>query len=247
MRFTELTLDEFKQHTSENKSHFTQMVENYHLKVETGKQAFLVGVKDDGGQVIASCLVTLSPLMRVMRHAYTNRGPVLDYSNKELFTFFFTELEKFLKPRKVVSLRVDPYEVLNVRNHDGEILEDKNLNETEKSIAVKNLSALKEKGIIILLDDFGKGFTNFSDLKDFDISIVKIDKSITQNATSETGFLILKNIIKTAHDLGFKTLCEGVETEEHRKAVVNAGCDILQGYLLYRPMPVTQFESLLNK
>lgn len=128
-----------------------------------------------------------------------------------------------------------------------EILEDKNLNETEKSIAVKNLSALKEKGIIILLDDFGKGFTNFSDLKDFDISIVKIDKSITQNATSETGFLILKNIIKTAHDLGFKTLCEGVETEEHRKAVVNAGCDILQGYLLYRPMPVTQFESLLNK
>ncbi|MFC3900671.1 aminoacyltransferase [Aliicoccus persicus] len=125
MRFTELTLDEFKQHTSENKSHFTQMVENYQMKVETGKETYLVGVKNDSGEVLASCLVTLSPLMRVMRYAYTNRGPVMDYSNEGLVKFFFAELEKFLKPRKVVSLRVDPYEVLNVWNHDGEILEDK--------------------------------------------------------------------------------------------------------------------------
>lgn len=123
MRFTELTLDEFEQHTRENKSHFTQMVENYHLKTETTKQAFVVGVKDNDGQVIASCIVTLGPLMRVMRYAYTNRGPVMDYSNKALFNFFFKELEKFLKPQKVVSLRVDPYEVLNVRNHDGEVIE----------------------------------------------------------------------------------------------------------------------------
>ena len=124
MRFTELTLEEFKKHTSENKSHFTQMAENYMMKVDTGKETYLVGVKDDDENVIASCLVTLSPMMRVMRYAYTNRGPVMDYSNKELLTFFFKELEKFLKPRKVVSLRVDPYEVLNVRNHDGEIIEE---------------------------------------------------------------------------------------------------------------------------
>ena len=84
-------------------------------------------------------------------------------------------------------------------------------------------------------------------ITDFDISIVKIDKSITQNATNQTGFLILKNIIKTAHDLGFKTLCEGVETEEHKKTVVEAGCDMLQGYYFYRPMPVTQLETLFEK
>lgn len=126
MRFTELTLDEFKQHTSENKSHFTQMAENYQMKVETGRETYLVGVKNDSGEVLASCLVTLSPLMRVMRYAYTNRGPVMDFGNTALVTFFFKELENFLKPRKVVSLRVDPYEVLHVRNHDGAILEDKN-------------------------------------------------------------------------------------------------------------------------
>jgi EAL domain-containing protein (putative c-di-GMP-specific phosphodiesterase class I) len=128
-----------------------------------------------------------------------------------------------------------------------EILEDKSLNEDEKSTMIKNLICLKEKGILILHDDFGKGYTSFGDLTDFDISIVKIDKSITQNATNHTGFLILKNIIRTSHDLGFKTLCEGIETEEHKKIVVDAGCDILQGYYFYRPMPVTKFETLFDK
>ncbi len=125
-----------------------------------------------------------------------------------------------------------------------EILEDKNLGEEEKNDMIRNLKRLKKKGILILLDDFGKGYTSFGDLADFDISIVKIDKAITQGALTETGFLILKNIIKTAHDLGFKTLCEGIETEAHRKIVAESGCDLLQGYYFYRPMPVTQFETL---
>ena len=128
-----------------------------------------------------------------------------------------------------------------------EILKDKSLNEDEKSVMVENLARLKEKGILILLDDFGKGYTSFGDLTEFDISIVKIDKSITQNATNKTGFVILKNIIRTAHDLGFRTLCEGIETEEHKKTVVEAGCDMLQGYYFYRPMPVTQLETLFEK
>ena len=128
-----------------------------------------------------------------------------------------------------------------------EILEDKSLNKDEKATMIKNLTTLKQKGALILLDDFGKGYTSFGDLHDFDISIVKIDKSITQNAVNHTGFLILKNIIRTAHDLGFKTLCEGIETEEQKNTVVDAGCDILQGYYFYRPMPVTQFETLFDK
>ena len=112
---------------------------------------------------------------------------------------------------------------------------------------IKNLKMLKEKGMIIFLDDFGKGYTGFGDLADFDISIVKIDKSITQNATNKAGVVILKNIINTAHELGYKALCEGIETEEHKNAVIDAGCDIMQGYYFYRPMPVTQLETLFKQ
>ena len=128
-----------------------------------------------------------------------------------------------------------------------EILEDKSLKDDEVTVMTENLTRLKEKGILILLDDFGKGYTSFGDLAEFDISIVKIDKAITQNAINKTGFLILKNIIQTAHDLGFKTLCEGIETEEQKKTVTEAGCDMLQGYYFYRPMPVTQLETLFEK
>ncbi len=128
-----------------------------------------------------------------------------------------------------------------------EILEDKDLKDEEKTEMMKNLMSLKEKGVLILLDDFGKGYTSFGDLADFDISIVKIDKSITQNAINETGFLILKNIIRAAHDLGFKTLCEGIETEEQKKAAEDVGCDMLQGYYFYRPMAVAQLEKLFDK
>ena len=127
-----------------------------------------------------------------------------------------------------------------------EILEDKNVSGEAKKQMRDNLAALKEKGMGVLLDDFGSGFTTFGDLQNLDISIVKIDKAITQNAVTETGFIILKNIISTSKDIGFKTLCEGVETKEQEEAAIRAGCDLLQGFYYYRPMPVAMLEKLLD-
>lgn len=135
----------------------------------------------------------------------------------------------------------------NYSNIAVEILEDKNLSEEDINVMASNLKRLKEKGVLILLDDFGKGYTGFGDLTELDISIVKIDKTITQNAINAAGAVILKNIINTAHDLGLKTLCEGIETEEHKKTVVEAGCDFLQGFYFYRPMPVSKLERLFEE
>ena len=127
-----------------------------------------------------------------------------------------------------------------------EILEDKNIGGEAKEQMIENLSTLKERGISILLDDFGSGYTSFLDLQNLDISIIKIDKSITQNAVSETGFKILKNIIQTSKDIGFKTLCEGIETKEQEEAAIKAGCDLLQGFYYYKPMSVANLEKILE-
>ena len=127
-----------------------------------------------------------------------------------------------------------------------EILEDKNIIGEAKQQMIDNLSTLKEKGISILLDDFGSGYTTFVDLQNLDISIIKIDKSITQNAVTETGFKILKNIIQTSKDIGFKTLCEGIETKEQEDVVIEAGCDLLQGFYYYKPMSVANLEKNLE-
>ncbi len=128
-----------------------------------------------------------------------------------------------------------------------EILEDKNITGEARMQMIDNLSTLKEKGISILLDDFGSGYTTFSDLQNLDISVVKIDKAITQNSITDTGFIILKNIIRTAGDIGFKTLCEGIETKEQEEAAIKAGCDLLQGFYYYKPMPVAKLEKVFNE
>lgn len=128
-----------------------------------------------------------------------------------------------------------------------EILEDKNIVGEARKRMIDNLATLKEKGISILLDDFGSGYTTFGDLQNLDINIVKIDKAITQNSNTETGMLILKNIIRTAKDIGYKTVCEGIETPEQEAAAIEAGCDMLQGYYYYRPMPVAQLEKVFKE
>ena len=63
----------------------------------------------------------------------------------------------------------------------------------------------------------------------------------------ETNRIILRNIIRTAGDIGFKTLCEGIETKEQEEAVIKAGADFLQGFYYYRPMPVAQLEKVFNE
>ena len=47
-------------------------------------------------------------------------------------------------------------------------------------------------------------------------------------------------------ELGVQTLCEGIETEEQEEAAIKAGCDFLQGYFYYKPMPVAQLEKVFN-
>ncbi len=123
MQFTELTPQEFDQFTRAHFSHFTQTLANYNLKKDSGVETYLVGVKEDG-EVRAASLVTLTPVMKVFKYAYTNRGPVMDYSDKRVFDVFFEGLTTFLKPKKVMYVRVDPYEVIKERTHDGKITKD---------------------------------------------------------------------------------------------------------------------------
>lgn len=146
---------------------------------------------------------------------------------------------------KIISI-AEKYD-LNFSCLAVEILEDKSISGEVRQRMIENLSVLKEKGISVLLDDFGSGYTTFGDLQNLDVSIVKIDKSITQNAVTETGYIILKNIIRTASAIGFKTLCEGIETKEQEDAAIKAGCDLLQGFYYYKPMPVAQLEKVLHE
>ena len=128
-----------------------------------------------------------------------------------------------------------------------EILENQSLSDSENQQLITNALTLQKAGFSVLLDDFGSGCNNYGELQELSVSIVKIDKSITRKSNTPNGLVILESIIHTSHNLGAKVLCEGVERAEEEDVAIRAGCDYLQGFYYYKPMPVTEFEKLLDK
>ena len=116
-----------------------------------------------------------------------------------------------------------------------EITED-SLAENE-TLAMQNVLACKKEGFRIALDDFGSGYTSFSDLCDYPIDLIKVDKDIIKKASSRQGKALLSGICELAHNLKIEVLCEGVETEEEDITVKNAGCDYIQGFYYSRVYP----------
>ena len=110
------------------------------------------------------------------------------------------------------------------------------------------LESLRIKNAKILLDDFGSGFSSFGMLQDYDFDILKIDMSfirkIGENPKTKS---IVHSIIGMAHEIGIKTVAEGVETEEQVSFLRQSGCDYIQGYYYSKPVPIDQFEEVLRE
>lgn len=126
-----------------------------------------------------------------------------------------------------------------------EVLEDKEIGGESKRQMKQNISALRRAGILILLDDFGNGYTSFDDLQSFEVDIVKIDKQIMHNTDTKTGLIIFHHIVSMAKEMGLRIVCEGIETKKQEQTAIEAGCDMLQGFYYYRPMSVQDLEQLL--
>lgn len=132
------------------------------------------------------------------------------------------------------------------RNHlVMEITED--AMEKNKDIAFSNVSKCKEMGFYVALDDVGSGYTSFADLRDYPINVVKIDRSILNAAVTERGAALLRGITALAHNLNMEVLCEGVETQMQAELLSRIGCDYIQGYYFYRPLPLEEAERVLKE
>lgn len=117
----------------------------------------------------------------------------------------------------------------------------------DKAVAYKNILECKKAGFEIALDDFGSGYSSFSDLCDYPIDIIKIDRHIVAKTATPRGNALLRGITKLAHDLGIKVLCEGVETEKENINSINADCDYIQGYYYFRVLPQEETDAFFKK
>jgi diguanylate cyclase (GGDEF)-like protein/PAS domain S-box-containing protein len=111
----------------------------------------------------------------------------------------------------------------------------------------EHLNTLHAAGVQISLDDFGTGYSSLSYLHQFDLDYLKIDQSFVRNLTATSKDLALcKATIVMAHELGMKVVAEGIETEEQRYLLTQAGCDLGQGYLFAKPLPALELEALIR-
>ena len=120
----------------------------------------------------------------------------------------------------------------------------------EFETAIRVLGQLSELGIRIALDDFGTGYSSLSYLQKLPIDQLKVDRSFTANLddhASTTHSEIVKLIINLSHVLGITVVAEGVETIAQQRYLTLAGCDELQGYLLDKPMPASEYETRLSR
>jgi diguanylate cyclase (GGDEF)-like protein len=109
------------------------------------------------------------------------------------------------------------------------------------------LGQLGELGIRLSLDDFGTGYSSLAHLKSYPVGEVKVDRSfVARMCTDVTDAAIVYATIELAHKLGIRVVAEGVEDEATWQALDELGCELVQGYVLSRPLPADELEQVLN-
>lgn len=124
MEFLELTPEEYDEFAKNHpQANFLQSLPQYELKKNAGYECYLVGVKENN-QVIAASFLVGTSVLKIFRYFYAQRGFLMDYENKPLVAFLMTELKKFLKAKKALYLKFDPYVRYQEHDKNGDIVVD---------------------------------------------------------------------------------------------------------------------------
>jgi EAL domain-containing protein (putative c-di-GMP-specific phosphodiesterase class I) len=113
---------------------------------------------------------------------------------------------------------------------------------------IATMNALKEIGIQFSLDDFGTGYSSLQYLKCLPINQLKIDQSFVRDIEFDNSDqVIVRTIIVMAQSLGLEVIAEGVENAVQERLLLQNGCTYYQGYRFSQPLPIAEFEALIQQ
>lgn len=141
--------------------------------------------------------------------------------------------------KKLVDTYEIPYHLLEL-----ELTESIFLNNSE--IAINTMMNFRKLGFYVSIDDFGSGYSSLNLLKNMATDVIKLDKEFFGNdILHNEEKIIVSSIISMAKQLNMKVLSEGIETINQSDFLKSVSCDMAQGYLYSKPMPMNEFEGLV--
>ena len=109
------------------------------------------------------------------------------------------------------------------------------------------VKTLRESGFMVLMDDFGSGYSSLNMLSNLKVDAIKLDANFLHipDADYEKGIHILESVVNMAKQISLPIVVEGVENQEQSDFLEDLGCQYVQGYHYYRPIPVDKFEKVI--
>lgn len=154
-----------------------------------------------------------------------------DLYDAQLFSRILEIVNKYKIPHKLIEFEI---------TESAFILESKLLSNFADE--------LRKQDFCVLIDDFGSGYSSLNSLKDIEVDVLKIDISFLPASSREIKpSIILASVIDMAKKLGLDIIAEGVENKEQLDLLEKLGCENVQGFYYYHPMPISEFEMRLQE
>ncbi len=163
------------------------------------------------------------------------------------------QLKALFGPETVLAINISSAELHSkaIADHFSDCLEQHGLEarsieiELTETFAVKfsdqlrrNIDALRQKGFRLSIDDFGAGYTSVQQIIEYTADTIKLDRALVSNLTASQSLPVLKALIALCHAKDVAVVGEGIDTPEKLSMLTAAGCDLFQGYLISKPLPI---------
>ena len=158
-----------------------------------------------------------------------NISPV-DIFTMDVPDFFEKLIDKYQLPKEAIKLEITE----SAYSEDSERVRS-------------TVQTLRDMGFVVLMDDFGSGFSSLNMLRELNVDIIKLDAYfLRMNKNNERkGMNIIESVINMAKTMEMPVIIEGVETREQCDYLMGLGIQYIQGYYFYKPMSVSDFEELI--
>lgn len=174
---------------------------------------------------------------RRIRQSIDEGLPIEIAVNMSALSFFDRDLPNIVS--NALGTHGVPGHLLTLEITETDLVED-------ETATTQTLQAIGELGVGLSIDDFGTGHSSLVRLRHLPVTEVKIDRSFVTNLHRDgTDFIITRSIIELAHQLGHRTVAEGVESVEAQSQLRALGCDFAQGHLYAKAVNSDDFSALM--